>query len=182
MQRGLMVVSVLSLLVGGVATASVQKGDTELEFSGSFVMVNGNAENEGSDVTTWSLSGAFGYFLTDNIRVAAEAGWSHETISAIPEDINGEAWSLGGSAKYHFMPTNQWVPYVGMRVLWTSEHRDFVEDADGLEWGPVAGLRFEMNANNDFFVEYQYRMWTGDIGKVQDDAHAVFAGIVHQFK
>ena len=32
------------------------------------------------------------------------------------------------------------------------------DDVDGTLWGPLAGLRYELNANNDFFVEYQYHI------------------------
>lgn len=177
MKRGLMVLALLSVLVGGVATASVQKGDTELEALGSFITENG-ADSDSGDFDVFFLSGAIGYFLTDNIRVGASAAWATVDLSDDETDI----WALGGNAKYHFMPTNQWVPYVGVQVLWANADNDFGGDADGILWGPVAGLRYELNANNDFFAEYQYHLWSGDIGDVLDDGHAIFVGIVHQFK
>jgi predicted porin len=56
------------------------------------------------------------------------------------------------------------------------------EDVDGTLWGPLAGLRYELNANNDFYVEYQYHLWEGDVGDFLNDGHALLVGIIHQFK
>jgi len=53
---------------------------------------------------------------------------------------------------------------------------------DGILWGPLAGLRFELNDNNDFFAEYQYHIWDGDVGSLLEDGHTIVIGIVHQFK
>jgi hypothetical protein len=63
----------------------------------------------------------------------------------------------------------------------------FDADVDGTLWGPVLGLRYELNAYNDFVVEYQYHIWEGDAasstnGVGLDDGHGLFAGIIHQFK
>jgi outer membrane protein W len=180
MKRGLMVLSVLSLLVGGVATASVQKGDTELDALGGFLFENG--ENEAPDFDIYFLSGSFGYFLTDNVRVGAAAAWTHLGINPpVGSNIDVDIWALGGNVKYHFMPTNQWVPYIGAQVFYASADLEDV-NADGFLWGPVAGLRYELNANNDFFVEYQYQLWTGDLGDVLNNGNAFFLGIAHQFK
>jgi hypothetical protein len=180
MKRGLMVLSVLSVLVGGVATASVQKGDTELDALGGFLLENG--DNGAPDFDIYFLSGSFGYFLTDNIRVGAEAAWVHLGINPpVGGDIDTDIWALGGNVKYHFMPTNQWVPYLGVQVLYASADTEG-ENADGVLWGPVAGLRYELNANNDFFVEYQYQVWSGDVGDIINDGNAIFLGISHQFK
>jgi outer membrane protein W len=185
MKRGLMVLSVLSVLVGGVATASVQKGDTELDALGGFLFENGT--NEAPDFDVYFLSGSFGYFLTDNIRVGAEAAWSHVgidlgTTTPIGTSFDVDVWAIGGNVKYHFMPTNQWVPYIGVQVLYASADLDIFGNTDGVLWGPVAGLRYELNANNDFFVEYQYQLWSGDIGDFLNDGNAIFLGIAHQFK
>jgi outer membrane protein W len=174
MKRGLMVLSLL-VLVGGVATASVQKGDTELNALGGFLSENGI--NGADDVQIGFLSGDFGYFLTDNIRVGVAAAYVN-----IENSIDTDIWAVGGSAKYHFMPTNQWVPYIGGQVFWARAEEGFGGNVDGILWGPVAGLRFEMNATNDFFVEYQYQIWSGDIDEVINNGNAIFVGIAHQFK
>ena len=175
MKRGLVVLSVVGLMCAGVATAAVQQGDTEVEALGGFLTEN--AAGGGGDVSVWFLSGAVGYFLTDNIQVQGAAAWA-----SLDNTTNVDVWALGARAKYHFMPTNQWVPYVGGQVLWANADAGNDFDGDGILWGPVAGLRYELNANNDFFAEYQYHLWSGDVGDLIDDGHAIFVGIVHQFK
>ncbi len=185
MKRGLMVLSLLGVLVGGVATASVQKGDTELDALGGFIMENG--EDDAPDTDVWFVSASLGYFLTDNIRVGAVGAWTSVSfdVGGGIGDVDEDVWAIGGNVKYHFMPTNQWVPYVGAQVLWANADIDIVieeTDVDGILWGPVVGLRYELNANNDFFAEYQYHLWTGDLGDFFNDGHAIFVGIAHQFK
>ena len=187
MKRLLILLSVATLVGAGAASGAVQKGDTELDFLGGFTTQN--ATDGGPDIDSWFLSGGVGYFLTDNIQVAGVAmgAWTEVTMGGASIDI--DIYGIGGKAKYHFMPTNQWVPYVGVQALWAAVDLDAAGDADGMLWGPLAGLRYELNAYNDFFVEYQYQLWEGDIadapvdgGAGLDDGHTVFVGIVHQFK
>ncbi len=178
MKRGLMLLSVVSLLLASTAGASVQQGDTELELLGGYIMENGQ---EGlGDVDLLFASGAIGYFLTDNLQVAAAASGMWINLSEGAPDI--DLYALGARAKWHFMPTNQWVPYIGIQLFWTNADLD-TEEIDSILWGPLGGLRYELNAYNDFFVEAQYHIWDGDIGDyIFDDGFAIFVGIVHQFK
>ncbi len=193
MKRWLILLSVGCLAFAGVASASVQKGDTELD-----ALLGWTTQNfEGSGgIDAWWLAGSVGYFVTDNIQIAACGMWASLDVEVADVDVYG----LGAKAKYHFMPTNQWVPYVGGQVMWASadlnigDLGDFFDDeelgdlddlsgdADGVLWGPVVGARYELNANNDFYVEYQYQLWSGDIGDLLKDGHMVVLGIVHQFK
>jgi len=172
MKRSLVLLVVASLVFAGVASAAVQTGDTELNLAGSFISTNGSASS--NDSTDWALDAFLGYFVTDNIQVGVKANgqWT-ETGDAGTDELYG----VGVAGKYHFMPTNLWVPYVGGQVNWNRS-----DDTDGIMYGPLAGLRFELNANNDFFAEYQYRLYAGDLDDVYDSAHAVLIGIIHQFK
>jgi hypothetical protein len=175
MKRGLILLSVASLVFASVATASVQQGDTELDFLGGFMKQNG--EGDTGDIEAFFLSAALGYFFTDNIQgqVAAMGLWAEV------DDEDTDVYGIGIRGKYHFMPTNQWVPYVGGQLMWVdAEFAD--EDADGTLWGPLFGLRYELNTNNDFFAEYQYQMWEGDVGEDLDDGHLLVFGLIHQFK
>ncbi len=176
MKRSLVVLSLVSLVFAGVASASVQQGDTELDFLGGFLTQNG--VDETPDIDALFLSAALGYFFTDNIQgsVVAMGAWTEY------QDQDTDVYGIGVRGKYHFMPTNQWVPYIGAQILWAEADSDDADDGDGTLWGPLVGLRYELNENNDFFVEYQYHVWEGDIGKVYDDGHGVFVGIIHQFK
>jgi len=167
--------SVGCLAFAGVANAAVQQGDTELDALGGWLSQNG--EDGGNDIDSFFLSAAIGYFVTDNIQVGAVAIGAWTEIGNSDVDI----WAIGAKAKYHFMPTNQWVPYVGGQILWADVDTDG-GDGDGTLWGPVLGLRYELNAYNDFYVEYQYHLWDGDISDALDDGHGIFLGLIHQFK
>jgi len=184
MKRGLVVLSVVGLAFASVATASVQQGDTELDFLGGFLTQNG--EDGAADLDALFVSAALGYFFTDNIQgsVVGMGAWTE--VANQDTDVYG----IGVRGKYHFMPTNQWVPYVGGQFFWVTvdidvdagDAFDFSEDMEGMMWGPLAGLRFELNAYNDFYVEYQYQRWDGDAGEVLDEGHTLFVGLIHQFK
>jgi hypothetical protein len=176
--------SVVSLVFAATASGAVQQGDTELEFLGGWFQQNANAG--GTDLDAFFLSGAIGYFVTDNIQVQGVAlgAWLSQDFGGGFE-VDTDIYAIGARGKYHFMPTNQWVPYVGGQLLWANLDAGG-GDIDGILWGPVVGLRYELNAYNDFFVEYQYHLWEGDLsdsaGGNLDDGHGIFVGIVHQFK
>ncbi len=192
MKRWLILMSVGCLAFASVASASVQQGDTELD---ALIMWNDqNADTGGADVEILSVSAAIGYFLTDNVQVqgAITGQWTELDMPGAIADVDADIYAIGGRVKYHFMPTNQWVPYIGAQVMWASSDIDWGgadSDPDGIFWGPLLGVRYELNAYNDFFIEYQYQMWEGDLadsptdgGAGLDDAHALVLGLVHQFK
>lgn len=177
MKRGWILLSVVGLALAGVANASVQQGDAELDFLGGWV----SEDTENGDIDALFVSAALGYFFTDNIQgqVAGLGAWTEIN------DEDADVYGIGVRAKYHFMPTNQWVPYVGGQLMWVNAEDD-EDDADGTLWGPLAGLRYELNANNDFFVEFQYHIWEGDVADEDivglDDGYTLLVGIIHQFK
>ncbi len=197
MKRWLILFVVGCLALAGVANAAVQQGDTELDALGAWMSQDGSGDAAlSTDFDMLFLMGRVGYFLTDNIQVAGVGmgAWTETSIDSGEEGVSGDVdvdiYGLGAAGKYHFMPTNQWVPYVGAQVLWLDVDIDASDllgsdgdaDGDGVLWGPVAGLRYELNAYNDFFVEYQYHIWSGDIGDILDDGHGLFVGLIHQFK
>jgi len=195
MKRFLILSSVVAMAFAGAASAAVQQGDTELDFLGGWLSENG--ASRGADFDAWFLTGGIGYFLNDNLQVQGvamlaqtETDISSSLVSS-GLDVDVDIYGFGGKAKWHFMPTNQWVPYVGAQLLWVDVDIDAdqpggvldgSEDVDGTMWGPVLGLRYELNANNDFFVEYQYHVWEGDVGDVLDDGNGLFLGLIHQFQ
>ncbi|MDI6448392.1 outer membrane beta-barrel protein [Anaerobaca lacustris] len=175
MKRWLILLLVGCLVLGSVASAAVQKGDTEIDALGAWMKQN--AKGDAEDIDVFFLSAGIGYFVTDNIQIQGAAVGAWTEVAGVDTDI----WAIGARAKYHFMPTNQWVPYIGGQLMWANFDAEG-EDGDGVLWGPLVGLRYELNAYNDFFVEYQYHMWDGDIRDYVKDGHGVFVGIVHQFK
>ncbi len=184
MKRGLVVLAVVGFVVAGVANASVQQGDTELDLLAGFEALNGN---KADNVDSLFIESRLGYFLTDNVQAGGifAAAWTETDTVAGDEEI--DTYSVGGFVKYHFMPTNQWVPYVGAQVLWSFVDIDFPDPADddefdGIEYGPLVGMRYELNAYNDFFVEYRYTLFCNDFDDLYDESHGLFLGIIHQFK
>lgn len=180
-----------------MAGAAVQKGDAEIEALGSYQ--NWNAPSGGGDdMTAWSIAAGLGYFLTDNIRVGVAGMYSDaEYQFMVPTEL--KKLGIGANVKYHFMPANLFVPYIGAQIFW--ENWDVTQSADvpdgggetiawedsgstdGILYGPLAGLRYELNSNNDIFVEFQYNFYAGDISDdLAESGCAIFAGIVHQFK
>lgn len=176
MKRWLILSLVGCLALGSVSFAAVQKGDTELDALGAWMKQNG--EGDYDDVDVFFLSAGIGYFVTDNVQIQGAALGAWTEFGGSDLDI----WAVGGRVKYHFMSTNQWVPYIGAQVMWANFDAGGDDDGDGVLWGPLVGLRYELNAYNDFFVEYQYHMWSGDIDDYIDDGHGLFVGLIHQFK
>lgn len=186
MTRCLMCVVAVGLVFAGVAGASVKQGDTELDFLAGFTTQNG--VDSGPDFDMWFASASLGYFLTDNIQVQAAAMGALTKTEFAHSSIDVDVWGIGGRAKYHFMPTNQLVPYIGAQLMWVTADVDTSPDStlegttDGTLWGPLVGARYELNEHNDLYVEYQYQIWEGDVGDVLDDGHTILLGIIHQFK
>lgn len=224
MTRRLAWVSMAILALAGAAGASVQKGDTELEFLGGWLSQSGSST--GPDFDSWFVSGALNYFFSDNLSLGIGGFGSQVDLSGttttIPVDV-GDGFTLdtefrdieqkitlygvGANVKLHFAPTNRWVPYVGGQLKWVSAKVDttgtytaetgpgtgvfspdppapFSESTDtsGILYGPLAGVRVELNEYNDLFVEGQYHLWAGDIGDILDNGFGIFVGIVHQFQ
>jgi hypothetical protein len=195
MRRGLAVLAVVSLLGVGVAGAAVHQGEIDIDFSGTWLTEN--AGTGGLDFDGLFLSGGIGYFLTDHIEVegAVLGIWAsgNPTVPFV-SDWDENFYAFGAKAKYHFMPKNRWVPYVGGQFFWGKDNRDTVgtlydADFDGYLWGPLAGLRFELTEHADFFVEYQYHIWGGEISDASvvnspnwEDGHLVTLGLIYAFR
>ncbi len=205
MKRGLILVWAIGLAFAGATSASVQQGDAELNLSGNWSTINGEESNQ--DIEWLGLSAGFGYFLTDDVQVeAAGMGiWigdgfqvgdtqvvGEDTYTTTLEDAN--LWAIGAKVKYHFMPANMWVPYVGALIMWGDLEGkleatvndvlpiDSSLDKDGWILGPLAGMRYELNAYNDFYIEYQYKVFEKGLGQIFDNSHQIWFGILHQFK
>jgi hypothetical protein len=160
MKRLLTWTCVISLALITPATAAVSQGDTELDVLGGWMNFDAAAGGGlgGTDVTNWFLIGRVGYFATNEIQLGASVmgAWIDTAMG------DGKLYGVGGTAKYHFMTNNQTVPYVGAQIFWVR-----LEDGagtDGWMWGPLVGLRYELNPYNDLFVEYQYQDYQDAVG------------------
>jgi len=182
MKRSLIVLAVASLVFAGVASAEVKKGDIFLDFGASWVQQN-YADAAGGNDTTYSGLLRPGIALTDNIRVAAIGAVSYADLR---DGDKTTGWDLGVSGEYVFMPANQFNPYVGAQLAWSSERKEPAVGAattvDGWIWGPRAGVLFTLNKTNNLFGEFQYNMREGDLSNTIDKEYAVLFGIEHKFK
>lgn len=199
MRRHLLVFSVVGLALAGTANAAVQQGDVELGLLGGWLSEDGGSG--GVDYDAWFLSGRLGRFVTDNIKISGivvamhqEEQWSAgEATPAFAGELDreSEVLALGAQVAYHFGTTRRWVPYVGAQLLWANAEVeedypledvfDWSRDEDGFLYGPLVGFRLELSGNSDFFVEYQYHLWGGDIDDLIDDGHGLFLGVIYQF-
>lgn len=227
MRQSLILLSTICLVLTGVTNAAVKKGDVEFELSGGWVMektetgdigVAGEsidfdpvlAGATGTDLNSWMVMLGLSRFATDNLQLGIAGFYTQlngdtETF-AIPDfpdvtaefDLDMTAFGIGGKARWHFNPTAQWVPYIGVQAYWVSADVDvegtipgFEEIAppgsnsdspSGILWGPIAGLRCELGERDELLFEYQYHLWTGDLDDILQNGHGFFLGLSHRLK
>jgi len=185
----------MGLVWASGAGAAVRRGQADLDLSGTWFRQNAGAG--GQDFDGLFLSAGIGYFLTDHIQVqlAGLGIWTTGIPVAPPLNEQEDTfYAFGIRGRYHFMPANPWVPYLGAQFFWGRYERDapgtvFDAELDGILWGPLAGVRFELNRTNDLFIEYQYHLWSDDVSDVNepnspgwDDGHLVMIGLIHRFR
>ena len=170
MKRSLILILLISLVLTVSTNAAVKKGDTEFDFSASYINQNYN-DNGSTDTTALSIS--LGHFLTDELQlgIGASGLWS--------DDL--DSYGIGVNAKYHFNTEGQIVPYVGGQLNYA--HASNSDSADGMIWGPVVGVKcFVTGSDNVFvFAEYQYEVYTGDLNDRYDNTNAILAGLGFKF-
>lgn len=191
MKRLLLLLSVVAV-TAGMAGASVDQGMTRLNFMGSWLQTSGSGDDTegipGVETDAWMLAAAIEYFLTKSISVGAlaEGIWTSSTVKVggASNTADVSAYGVGGRAKYHFMTDNQWVPYIGGQLMWIHAEMggDLDGDGDGMMWGPIAGLLYELNDHTDFFIELWYQWFEEDAADVFDDLFGVIVGTAFRFK
>jgi len=165
-----------ALLLAGTVSASVKKGDQELDALGGWTTMS--PAGGGDDVSALFIVGRYGYFITDWFQVAPVGMYA--TI-----DMGGggdiDVYGIGAAAKFCFMTDKQWVPYAGVQGLWGSAKFGGVTN-DGFIYGALGGVRYEMTPTTDFFVEAEYNLFSGDLGDAIDDMIILMVGFIHQWK
>jgi hypothetical protein len=183
MKRSLVVLSLVSLVFAGVASAEVKKGDVMLDFLGGWTQQTISDDVGGGDISVYFAAVRPGIALTDNIRVAG--------VGAVVHVTNGTdmtVWALGVSGEYVFMPANTLNPYVGVEVAWASADTGGLiadggdDSVDGWLVAPRAGILYTLNRANNLFAEFQYQFWGGDIGDALDHGMMLLVGIEHKFR
>jgi len=184
MKRSLLTILFIICVVAVSSNASVKEGENELNFSAAWLNVDlADDFYDGDSVNLYTLSGSMGHFFTDNIQVGVSASG---TWASLTEDMDMYAYGIGINAKYHFMPTEQYVPYVGIQGNYLMGELDDdgdSENMDGTMWGPLVGVKMALTSTENVFVyaEYQYQMYGGDISDALDTVNLIYAGLGFKF-
>ena len=160
----------------------------------------------GADLDSWCAMASLGVFTSPNFQVAI-AGF-YTQLEGDPETYTFEdypgvsasygvdmtMYGVGGRGRWHFNPGGKWVPFVGVQGFWVSADIDVTVTSEtladgvvnnspsGILWGPLAGLRCQLGANDALTLEYQYHMWAGDLDDVLQEGHGFFVGLAHRLK
>ncbi len=198
MKRWLVLSSAVCLVLAGTAAASVQMGQVDLSASGS--LLTENAGNRGGlNLDAWMVQAGLGYFISDYVELSAVGTFeqSRERWNMAGTDLRMlkrsiDIYMFGGQARYYFTPENQLVPYIGGQIQWAdikakeefnaTPSANWTRDKQGVLWGPLAGLRYSLNEQNDVFVEYQYHIWAPSVRDILDDGHSITLGLSHKFR
>lgn len=229
MRHSLILISAMSMILVSVANGAVRKGQVDLEILGGMAIETTSDASTQDEVTSgainadldaWFASVGISWFRTPNLQLGITGFYSSmdgsETVSLIPNsafpnvqnvydaDADVTIYGAGGRAKWHFSPTSNLVPFVGIQASWASADIDVsgqakivingvtspgseaaIDGSDsptGILWGPIAGLRLKIGETDDLLFEYQYHMWAGSIGDVLDNGHAIAIGLSHRMK
>ena len=166
---------IVALACIGPLSAAVEKGDVNIELMANIADISAEAATGDSSAT--QISGTVGQFITDNIQV--QAGLSAMLLKVLGTDV--DVYSVAVKSSYYFMPDNTYSPYLGAQLAWGTLDTAG-GDGDGMIYGPVAGILYELSETNDIFLEYQYDLFTGDLDDALKNAHMVSFGISHKFK
>ncbi len=145
----------------------------------------------------------FGSWLSgsETARLVPEPAFP-TAVAVYDVDIDAVVYGVGGRAKWHFAPKKSMVPYVGVQVFWATADIDVsgtaeividgegtgpsdIDESDsdnGILWGPIVGVRLQLGERDEVFFEYQYHLWSGSIGDILDDGHAISLGLAHRLK
>lgn len=172
MKKTVLLGIVAAFVLAPVATAATYQGDTYFTFSGMWERTKLRSEQGGGTSNFTEINFGVEYFLSKELSVGPRLGYARASGGSRMYDI-------GVDAKYHFMTDSQFVPYVGGLV----DYRCFKNDgtADGMTYGPLAGVKMFVTENTHVFAQYEYRRFTGDLKSALKDQHAILFGIAFKF-
>ena len=182
MKRLLFLTLVLAFVFAGTANAAVKQGDKEISIFGSYRIDNFDLID--GEMETILFGGSLGFFISDQLELSLIGNWNwmETTVAGVSAEVEG--FDLGGNAKYHFMTDSTTVPYAGYQIAYSNyEAAAYGASAglDGVMHGPLVGAKFFMNESTSLFIEYQYKLYDGDVGDLWDDGHAIVGGISFKF-
>lgn len=145
--------ALLVALASSTCFAGVSAGETAVSISGSIVS---SKPDQGDSTTQTTVITGLNYFLRDDVSVGAQLvyfgikGTGFKNNTAI----------FNGTAKYHFMPKNIAVPYVGVLAGFSSATNDSGGQSStqsGYDYGAMAGVNYFLMENASIDAELNYR-------------------------
>jgi outer membrane protein len=162
----LLIGAALSMGFAGTATA-FEPGDWLVRVGASYV----NPSSDNSDIVSVDSDTS----VTLNLTYMMTNVWALELLAAVPfkHDIDLLNGSKVGSTKhlpptlslqYHFMPTEQFQPYVGFGINYTNFYSEKTTgDLEGVNldlgdsWGLAGQIGFDVLFNDDWFFNLDVR-------------------------
>jgi len=148
-------------LVLAVTTSSfaLDKGQSEINVYGSIgtqeIKFDGGGKMTEDTITVRT---GYGYFITENLSLGGDLQLDDRTDKFGGSKNTTDTFVFDGSAKYHFMPKNVLVPYVGVQLgmsLSTSKQSGASDDTTttGFAYGAMGGIKWFVSENASFNAE-----------------------------
>ena len=161
-----------SFLAPTVASAQIEKGDSQISLQGSLSTNIG--DTGGSSYTSGNVGGSYGYYFTRQLALRGVAYITAAKASGGSTDITG---IYGGGIELNLTGANQpFVPYIAFDAL-TSSSASGTQGSVML--GPTVGARAFVSRNTAFNVAMQYQTYSDNtqVGTLQTSfGFSVFFG------
>lgn len=196
--------------LGGIALESSSEGSTQDDIQAGQIgadfdswFVSGGISWFRTDNLQLGIAG-FGNWMSgsEKVCITPDPLDFPEVVDVYDYDVDVTVYGVGGRAKWCFGTDKPLVPFIGIQGSWATADIDVsgqayqeisgvVDDtslvdvsesdsASGIMWGPILGIRLEVGEKDEILVEYQYQMWTGDLGDILDSGHAIAIGLAHR--
>lgn len=138
--------ALLLVAIAAPANAGIDEGDWEVRLSAA-------AQFE-DFANTYSVATQLGYFVTPEIAVGAEIGFT-----SLDPDGGGSltTWELNAFGSYNFETDGDWVPYVGGFVGLLD-----LDVVDSFQLGAFVGAKLFVHEKANVFFEYRLNYRTDD--------------------
>jgi len=168
MKRNLVLTLVVILAMVITANAAVKEGEREISIFGNYI--NLVAEDDGTE-DNLGVGLSIAQFLSDEVQIGLQGmgSWSSDV----------DYYTVGPTLKYHFMPANDTIPYLGGQIGYANASN--TDNVDGWTYGPLGGIKFCVNENASIFIEYQYHLYGGDLDDALSHSNAVLLGMSCKF-
>ncbi len=182
MKRSLVTIAIMMTLAT-TASASVQKGDLDLNFGFSWQSEDGANGAGDRDVT--EFQGGVDYFVTNRISLGIGLGYydSDQSSNAAKATRTEKSWSL--RVKYYILKRERLLPYVGLAYKFykvETETNLGSNESDDSGTAFLAGLRYAICKNNAAYLEYQYNSYGDNWPTNVDGGSRIVIGLIHELK